>query len=366
MKKLLALLLALVMVLSFAACSNDEPVEENNSGSEETSSEEESKPEESSEPEAETYKLGMGIVVSTKSSKDAQAQVDATVAVVVTDSEGKIVKCELDVAQTKLSTEGGLVPEDFSAVDVRSKQEKKEDYGMKSVSAIGAEWYEQADAFAGAVVGMTADDVAALEQVESNGHNVLADETLHASCSMDVTAFKAALVKACNDEYAKEFTGENWTLGLGVNTDVSESTSATADANASAKIYTNFAAVVVAEDGTILADLLDVIQPKVEFDAAGTLVTVSADYDATFRTKKELKEDYNMVKYGGAVAEWYEQANTFETYVVGMNADQVAGIETVVNEEGHSVVTDETISASCTMSVSDFMSTLAKAFANAR
>ena len=85
MKKLLALLLALVMVLSFAACSgNDEPVvDENNS--EETSSEEQSNTEDPA-PVAETYKLGMGIVVSTKSSKEAQAQVDATVAVVVTDS----------------------------------------------------------------------------------------------------------------------------------------------------------------------------------------------------------------------------------------------------------------------------------------
>ena len=138
MKKLLALLLALVMVLSFAACSNnEEPVEDNSS--EETSSEEQSN-EETEEPAAETYKLGMGIVVSTKSSKEAQAQVDATVAVVVTDSEGKIVKCELDCAQTKLAVADGLVPEDFSTVDVRSKQEKKEDYGMQGVSAIGAEW----------------------------------------------------------------------------------------------------------------------------------------------------------------------------------------------------------------------------------
>ena len=195
MKKLLALLLALVMVLSFAACSgNDEPVvDENNS--EETSSEEQSNTEDPA-PVAETYKLGMGIVVSTKSSKEAQAQVDATVAVVVTDSEGKIVKCELDCAQTKLAVADGLVPEDFSTVDVRSKQEKKEDYGMQGVSAIGAEWYTQADAFAAAVVGMTADDVAALELVESNGHNVLADETLHASCSMDITEFQATLAKA--------------------------------------------------------------------------------------------------------------------------------------------------------------------------
>ncbi|MGN0629027.1 MAG: hypothetical protein ACI4IW_05315 [Oscillospiraceae bacterium] len=365
MKKLLALLLALVMVLSFAACSNnDEPVEDNSS--EETSSEEQSNTEDPA-PVAETYKLGMGIVVSTKSSKEASAQVDATVAVVVTDSEGKIVKCELDVAQTKLAVEGGLVPEDLSTVDVRSKQEKGFDYNMVTYGGAIAEWFEQADAFAEAVVGMTGADVEALETVvNEGGHNVAVDETIYASCTMDITAFKAAIVKACNDEYAKEFTAENWTLGLGVNTDVSESTSATADANGVAKLYTDFAAVVVAEDGTILVDLLDVIQPKVEFDTTGAIVTVSDDYDASFRTKKELKEDYNMVTYGGAIAEWYEQALAFETYVEGMTADQVAGIETTTNDHGYTVAADEALTAGCTIQITDFMSTLAKAFANAR
>ena len=364
MKKLLALLLALVMVLSFAACSgNDEPVvDENNS--EETSSEEQSNTEDPA-PVAETYKLGMGIVVSTKSSKEAQAQVDATVAVVVTDSEGKIVKCELDCAQTKLAVADGLVPEDFSTVDVRSKQEKKEDYGMQGVSAIGAEWYTQADAFAAAVVGMTADDVAALELVESNGHNVLADETLHASCSMDVTSFKAAIAKACADEYAKEFTADSFTLGLGVNTSVASSKSAAADANGVAALYTNFAAAVVAEDGTLVATLLDVIQPKVEFDATGAIVTVSADYDAAFRTKKELKEDYGMKGVSAIGLEWMEQATNFEAAVVGMTSADITGIETV-ESNGHNVAADETLHASCSMDITEFQATLAKAFANAR
>ncbi len=364
MKKLLALLLALVMVLSFAACSNnDEPVDDQSnseSESENTSSENNEEPVDT----AASYKLGMGISVSTASSKEGTAQVDATVAVVVLDEEGKIVKCELDCAQTALNT--AEFPADLTAVEVRSKQEKKEDYGMAAIMNT-REWYVQADAFAEAVVGMTGAEVEAIETVVNDGgHNVAVDETLLAACTMDITGFKAAIVKACNDEYAKEFTADSFTLGLGVNTDVSESTAASADANGVAKLYTNFAGVVVAEDGTILADLIDVIQPQIEFDASGAIVTVSADYDASFRTKKELKNDYNMVTYGGAIAEWMDQATAFETYVTGMTADQVAAIELTTNDHGYSVAVDEALTAGCTIQITEFMSTLAKAFANAR
>lgn len=111
MKKLLALSLSAMMVMSLAACG---------SKAEETKA-----PETEAVPATETvvdteagteaaaaagaYKLGMGIATSTQSSKAASAQVDATVAVVVTDSEGKIVKCELDCAQTKLDVTDGMI-----------------------------------------------------------------------------------------------------------------------------------------------------------------------------------------------------------------------------------------------------------------
>ena len=47
------------------------------------------------------YKLGMGVVVSTNSSKTNNAQVDATVAAVVVDKDGKIVACRIDCAQAR-------------------------------------------------------------------------------------------------------------------------------------------------------------------------------------------------------------------------------------------------------------------------
>jgi len=180
MKKLLALLLALVMVLSFAACNNQPADDQSESQSEPESQSEVSEP----ETTAASYKLGMGVSVSTKSSKAGNAQVDATVAAVVLDAEGKIVAADLDVAQNKLAIADGVV--DGATFDARTKKEKKEDYGMKGVSPIGKEWYEQAEAFCQFVIGKTGAEVAALETKEENGHNVAVDETLYAGCTMTV------------------------------------------------------------------------------------------------------------------------------------------------------------------------------------
>ena len=357
MKKLLALLLAGTMVFSLAACGDkneangdaqaEAPAGDNNEDAAATA----------------TYKLGMGIVVSTDSSAAGNAQVDATVATVVTDADGVIVKCELDCAQTKMAVTDGIAAIDD--VDTRSKHEKKEDYNMVAYGGAIAEWYEQADAFAAYVVGKTADEVTGLDvELTEEGHTVSTDPDLLAGCTMSIADFQQAIAKACNDEYAKEFTADEFTLGLSCITAVDGSSKdATAEEDGAANMYTDFAAVVLASDGTILADLLDVIQPKISFNTAGEIT--AADFD---RTKKELKEDYNMVAYGGAIAEWYEQATTFENYIVGKTSADVTAIATELDEEGHQKPTeaDPDLLAGCTMSIADFQAGIAKAAERAR
>lgn len=354
MKKLIAMLLALAMVLSFAACSNEAENEEPNEGNESNS-----EVEGGNEAEAPaTYTLGMGIVVNPESTTDGNAQIDATVAVVVLDAEGKIADVEIDCAQTALNTVE--FPADLTTVDVRSKAEKKEDYGMAAIMGV-PEWYVQVDALEEVLVGMTAEEVAAIELVESNGHMVATDETIYAACTMNMTDFVEAVVKACNDEYAKEFTSDAWTLGLGVNTAVLESTAATANANGTAALYTNFAGVVTDAEGKILATLCDMIQPTVTFDATGAVVEIKAD----LRSKKELKEDYGMAAVMG-VPEWYVQAKAFEDFTLGLTGEEVASIETTTNDHNYVVAADETLYAGCTIQISEFMSTVAKACVNAQ
>ena len=331
MKKFVTFLLLACMMLSLAACGS--------SGTE--------------------YKLGMGVSLSTDSSKENNAQVDATVAAVVTDKDGKIVACRLDVAQSKMDVTGGAVD---AAKTFKTKMELGDDYGMVAYGNAIAEWYDQAKAFESYVVGKTAAEVEGLETVvNDSGHNVSTDEALLAGCTMDITAFKAAVVKACNDEKGTTFTGKDFTLGVAAITAADESTAATDSEDAQVKMYTEYAAAVVGKDGKILAALTDATQPKIAVDKNGQIT--GAEFKGT---KRELGADYGMVAYGSAIAEWDAQAKAFADYTVGKTAAEVAGIETTVNDSGHNVTTDETLLASCTMDVSGMIAVIALAANYAR
>ena len=159
------------------------------------------------EPQTETpaqeaeYKLGMGVVVSTASSTNAKtAQVDATVAAVVLDSEGKIVSCRIDVAQNKVAvSETGevTVPEKFE-----TKMELGDRYGMAGKvdndnNGVKLEWYVQSAAFSTYVVGMTGTEVAGLETQFVNNHYIAKDQALlDAGCSMQITGIMAVVAEA--------------------------------------------------------------------------------------------------------------------------------------------------------------------------
>lgn len=330
MKKFVAFLLLACMMLSLAACGS--------SGAE--------------------YKLGMGVNLSTDSSKENNAQVDATVAAVVTDKDGKIVACRLDVAQSKMDVTGGAVD---AAKTFKTKMELGDDYGMVAYGNAIAEWYDQAKAFESYVVGKTAAEVEGIETVlNETGHNVATDAALLAGCTMDITAFKAAVVKACNDEKGATFTGKDFTLGVAAITAADESTAATDSDDAVVKMYTEYAAAVVGKDGKILAALTDATQPKISADKNGQIT--GADFKGT---KRELGADYGMVAYGNAIAEWDAQAKAFADYTVGKTAAEVAGLETV-ESNGHNVTTDETLFATCTMDISGMMAVIAQAANYAR
>lgn len=305
------------------------------------------------------YKLGMGVSVSTDSTAEGHAQIDATVATVVVDAEGKIVACRLDCAQNKMDVEDGEVDTEAT---FETKRELKERYNMVAFSDATYEWYQQAEAFEAYVVGKTADEVKGMEtRTNDHGYTVTADDTLYATCSIDITAFVDAVVKACNDEKGQNFTAGTFTLGLAAISDASESTSVTEEEDAVVKMYTEFGAVVVGEDGKIIAAVTDMIQPQIKMDEDGEVTEIT--YKAT---KRELGSEYGMVAYGNAIAEWDAQAQAFANYTVGKTAEEVSAIETQVNDHGYSVPVDEVLLASCTMQVTGMINVLALAANYAR
>lgn len=340
MKKIFALVLVLVMALSLVSCGKEE------------------------------YTLGMGVVVSTASSNGTNAQVDATVAAVVTDANGVIVACRIDVAQNKVDLTKSL--EEIQATTFKTKMEKGDEYGMAGIidndhDGVMLEWYEQVHAFENYVVGMTADEVAAMRTQLVGGHYITTDaDLLNAGCSMQITDFIQAVVKACDDRNAVSFKAnpKKMTLGVAANTVANESDATTV------KMYSDFACTVVVK-GKIVAALNDAIQPSIT--VADGAVT-GASYNGT---KRELRLAYNMtpaVNYGmdwnndGKVLEWYEQSAIFSAYVVGMTADEVDNMATK-EVEGHGYLIsadDALLSAGCTIQITAICDVVAEAVRNAR
>ena len=337
MKKIIAIMLAALSLLSLAACGAKEA----------------------------DYKLGMGVGLSTASSKENNAQVDATVAAVVVDANGKIVLCRIDVAQNKMDVTGGAVD---TAKTFETKMELGSRYGMAGIvdntgAGVMKEWNEQANAFEAYVVGKTAAEVKAIQTQEANGHLIAVDEALlKAGCSMQITDFITAVAKACEDKFAVSFkAGEGFKLGVAAVSEASESTAASADADGVAKLYSEFGAAVVGADGKILAALNDATQPKISVSTAGAIT--NADYKGT---KRELGDAYGMVAYGAAIAEWDAQSAAFSAYCAGKTASEVRGIQTKTNDHGYAVPADETLYASCTMQITGMMEVIARAADYAR
>ena len=360
MKKILALVLALCMIFALAACGQSAAPAATEAPAADAATEAPAADAATEAPAAGgEYTLGMGVSLNMDSSKSGNAQVDATVAAVVLDAEGKIVSCRIDCAQSKMDISEGTVD---TAAEFKTKMELGDDYGMVAYGNAIAEWDAQAKAFEEYVVGKTGEEVAAIETVENDhGYSVAADEALYASCTIQITDFKDAVVKACGDVNTMSFTSDGtFTLGLAAKTSAAESTDPTADADGVVKMYTEFGAAAVGSDGKILAALTDAIQPKITVSAEGEIV--SKDYTAT---KRELGDDYNMVKYGNAIAEWDAQAKAFADYTVGMTADEVSAMETT-EHNGHDVTVDETLFASCTMDITGMRATIATAANNAR
>ena len=345
MKKILAIALCLIMVLAVVAC-------------------------EKAPAEAE-YKLGMGIVVKTDSSKENNAQVDATIAAVVLDAEGKIVSCRIDVAQNKMNVTGGAVEADKT---FKTKMELGDDYNMAKYGTPNVEggtvqeWYVQTKAFEAYVVGKTAAEVQAIETKEVNAHQIAVDEALlSAGCTMQITEFIAATVKACNDEQGMSFkTAATFTLGVAAKTTAASSTAATAEAEGSVQMYSDIACAVVA-DGKVIATLNDAIQPKIAITAAG--IPTPAEFKGT---KRELKEGYNMAAYGapnvegGTVKEWYIQSAAFSNYVLGKTASEIASMETKEVNAHFISVEQALLDAGCTMQITGICAVVAQAAEYAR
>lgn len=309
---------------------------------------------------AKDAKTGLSVITSIAKSKDATAEaeglaeVDSTIIAVLVGSDGKILNCKIDTAQTKVnfSAEGILTTDVATAF--KSKQELKADYGMLKASGIGKEWNEQADAFAAYVVGKTVDEV---KGIAVNEEGAATDADLASSVTVHITEFIDAVAKAVAN--AQELGAkEGDKLGLGVATDIAKSKDATAEADGLAQAYSYYTVVTTDAKGKITSNILDASQGNVNFSAAGV---VTSDLTVAPQTKQELKEGYGMKKASAIGKEWYEQANAFAKYATGKTLEAVKGV--AVDAEG--LTTDADLVSSVTVHVTSFVDIIEKAVTSA-
>ena len=304
-------------------------------------------------------KTGLGTSVSIADSKDATAegdgtaQADATIAAVTVDGEGKITQCVIDIAQTRIGVSAdGKITSDLNA-EYPSKRELGDNYGMKKASAIGKEWYEQADAFAAWAVGKTASDLSSMAISEGYA----GDADLAASVSIHVTGFQSAVFEAVNNATAMG-AHEGDKLGLGLTTNIAKSTDASAEGDGTAQAYTTISALTVGNDGKITSNIIDAVQANITFDATGV---ITADTSVDVKSKDELGDAYGMKQASAIGKEWNEQAAAYAEYTVGKTADEVAG---TAMTEGRAA--DADLAASVSVHITDFNAVIAKAVAAAK
>lgn len=163
----------------------------------------------------------------------------------------------------------------------------------------------------------------------------------------------------CKDDKDNETTtapaAEKLKLGFGVVTAEVSASNATEDANGKGKASSTAAAVLVDNDGKVVKAFIDCAQNEVQYTADGKAVATE-----TFKTKYEKGSNYNMVAYGGAAKEWFEQADAFCALIVGKTAAEITAL---VAEDGKG--TSDVINAGCTITISEFVTATVEAINSA-
>ncbi len=308
MKKLFAFLSLLLCLGMLVACAGT-PVIYHDSDCDCTSDEATTAP----VPEG-ALKTGLAVVTSISGSVAGEAKYDVNMVAVLVDDSGVIKDCIIDSLGTSVKFDtAGQITTDLASVP-QTKNELGDNYKMPSGS-----WKVQAQALADYVVGKTASEVL---NIAVNEETRPTDTDISSSVTMTIGSYLPAIKVAVeNAEHLGANGGDE--LRLAAIPSFGSSTSATSEKAGNAQLDVDVTALTV-KDGVITSCMIDAVQAKVGFDAGGTLTTT--DLSTPVKTKNELGADYNMVKYGGAKAEWNEQAASFAKYVTGKTASEVSGI----------------------------------------
>ena len=356
MKRRITVLLTLAMLLSiFAGCAGTPVVYYSDctcpAGSHDITPDTKPEP---TRPAAEgAVKTGLAIITSLDGTVGAAggenglAKYDVTLVAVTVTDEGVIDSCIIDGLGASVNFNAEGLPVDFEpGAAVQTKNELGDNYGMVAWGGAVAEWYQQAAALAEYAKGKTVEELKN-GAIDETGHAKDAD--LATTATIYLGGYVAGIEKAVqNAQHLGAQAGDTLKLATINKLDAS----AAQEAGGGAQLAVDATALTV-RDGVITSCVIDSLQASVEFDGTGAVTT---DLTAPVQTKNELGAGYGMVAWGGAIAEWNEQAASFAAYVTGKTAQQVAGIAVT---EGRPA--DADLAASVTIAIGGFQALIAKA-----
>ena len=303
-------------------------------------------------------KTGLAVSVNIADSVSATAEAkgaakyDITIAAVTVDDNGVIASCIIDSVPATVEFDNtGAITTDLTA-PIQTKNELGENYGMVAWGGAVAEWNEQVAAVAQYAVGKT------VEQLKNGDIDMTTGKAkdgtdLSSSATIYLAGYFYAIEAAVNNaQHQGAQAGDE--LVLTTINSVASSTPATAEKAGNAQLDADIA-VLTRKDGKITSCHIDSVQAKIAFDITGAITT---DLTAPVQTKNELGENYGMVAWGGAIAEWNEQAAAFAAYVTGKTAEEVAGIAVT---ESTKPADGTDLASSVTIAIGGFQALIAKA-----
>ena len=355
MKKALFALIALLLATAMLTGCMGTPVVVNDCT---CPSEGQTNPTEPTAPVSEgAVKTGLAVITTAADSTSATAEaagavkLDSTLVAVTVDDEGIITSCAIDSIPATVNVDAtGAITSDLAAA-VPTKNELGENYGMVAWGGAIAEWDAQVAALCSYAVGKTVDQLKN-GAIDETGKAPEGSE-LASSATIYLGGFVSGIEAAVNNAtHLGAEAGDE--LKLVTLNKLSSSTNATAEAAGCVQLDGDIAALTV-KDGIITSCIIDSVQAKVNFDTTGT---ITSDLTAQIPSKNQLGENYGMVAWGGAIAEWNVQAASFASYVTGKTADQVAGI--AINEATKPADGSD-LASSVTISIGGFQALIAKA-----
>lgn len=180
----------------------------------------------------------------------------------------------------------------------------------------------------------------------------------HAEPAVEQAPAAEAVIPLPDPTEGPATAGSALKTGLYVGASIADSTSATAEAEGTAKYDVTLVAVTVNESGIIHDCRIDNIPATVTFDASGA---VTSDLNAQILSKNELGDNYGMRKASSIGKEWNEQAAAIAAYAVGKNASELGAI--AISQSGE---VDADLASGATMYVGGYIAAIEAAAANAQ